>query len=207
MPVINTTNLMDSHDDVHLPGLWDKSLSENKYIMHLQEHKMAFDKIIADQDELKAFVKFLKWSELGFSYEGQTQALMFESIVKAERNKFMFDQYRKGYVKQHSVGMRYVRLILAVNDDEWGAEFDAWNKYYPEIVNKERADDKDYFWAVPEAKVIEGSAVPLGSNWATPTMSVKGTPGNTTSHKNNSAPSIDTRKIQQIIHEQFKSLI
>ena len=28
--VINTTNLMDSHDDVHMPGLWKKSISENK---------------------------------------------------------------------------------------------------------------------------------------------------------------------------------
>jgi hypothetical protein len=29
----------------------------------------------------------------------------------------MFNQYAKGYVKEHSVGMRYVKLELAVNSD------------------------------------------------------------------------------------------
>ena len=28
--IINTTNIMDSHKDVHIPGLWKKSLKENK---------------------------------------------------------------------------------------------------------------------------------------------------------------------------------
>jgi hypothetical protein len=35
--VINTTNFLDSHGDVHLPGIWNKSLNDNKMIMHLQE--------------------------------------------------------------------------------------------------------------------------------------------------------------------------
>src|SRR4030066_2370985 len=30
--VINTTNILDSHGDVHIPGLWKKSLSEIKKI-------------------------------------------------------------------------------------------------------------------------------------------------------------------------------
>jgi len=40
--VINTTNILDSHGDVHIPGLWNKSLKENKSLLHLQEHKQAF---------------------------------------------------------------------------------------------------------------------------------------------------------------------
>lgn len=206
LAVINTTNLMDSHNDVHLPGLWDKSLQENRYIMHLQEHQLQFDKICADMDDLIASAKFFKWSELGFSYEGSTQALLFDSTIKMERNPFMFSQYAKGYVKNHSVGMRYVRLILCVNDEEWGAEYDCWNKYYPEVANKDRADEFGYFWCVPEAKVIEGSAVPLGSNWATPTLNTKGTPVKTTSQKNSFAPSLTPEAIRKIIHEQFKTL-
>ena len=39
LAVINTTNIMDSHKDVHIPGLWDKSLKENKRMLHVQEHK------------------------------------------------------------------------------------------------------------------------------------------------------------------------
>ncbi len=168
--VINTTNYLDSHMDVHVPGIWTKSLAENKMIMHLQEHKMAFDKIISDGKELNSFVKNYSWGELGYNFDKDTQALVFDSLIKQKRNQFMFDQYSEGYVKQHSVGMRYVKLVMCVNDESYGAEFEAWEKYYPLIINPEMADKRGYFWAVTEAKVIEGSAVPIGSNEATPTL-------------------------------------
>lgn len=168
--VINTTNLMDSHKDVHLPGIWTKSLKENNAIMHIQEHKMAFDKIIANGNDLKPSANTYKWSELGYNYEGKTQALVFDSTVKMSRNKYMFDQYKNGYVTNHSVGMVYVKLELAVNDKDYKEEFEAWEKYIDQVANKETAEDNGYFWAVKEAKVIEGSAVPIGSNFATPTL-------------------------------------
>jgi len=168
--IINTSNLLDGHGDVHIPNLWKKSLKENKMIMHLQEHRMQFDKIISDSNNLKAFTRDFSWAELGFSFEGNTQALVFESTIERKQNEFMFLQYANGYVKNHSVGMRYVQLVFCVNDDNFGAEFEAWEKYFPMIANQERAEEKGFFWAVKEAKVIEGSAVPLGSNWITPTL-------------------------------------
>ncbi len=168
--VINTTNVLDSHGDVHIKGLWNKSLKENKMIMHLQEHEMKFDKIISDGKDLKASVKMYSFKDLGYKLDGETQALVFDSTIKMERNKFMFEQYQKGIVKNHSVGMRYVKLFLAVNDENYKEEFDIWNKYYSTIANKETADAQGYFWAVTEAKVIEGSAVPIGSNQVTPTL-------------------------------------
>lgn len=171
--VINTTNLMDSHNDVHFPGLWTKSLGENRMIMHLQEHSMKFDKIISDGTDLIAHAETYTWEQLGYKYPGSTQALVFDSTIKAERNSFMMNQYKKGNVKNHSVGMQYVKLLLAVNDPQYGVEFEAWEKYYPMIANKEAADAEGFFWAVTEAKVIEGSAVPLGSNFATPTLEIK----------------------------------
>lgn len=172
--IINTTNWLDSHYDVHLPGIWDKSLKENKMILHVQEHKSReFDKIISDGDQLNAFVENTTWKSLGFDMNGKTQALVFESTVLKDRNEFMLKQYLKGWVKNHSVGMRYINIILCINDKDNGAEFEAWEKYYPMIVNKDRADDLGFFWAVKEAEVVEGSAVPLGSNIITPTMSVE----------------------------------
>jgi hypothetical protein len=198
--VINTTNLMDSHSDVHLPGLWSKSLQENKMIMHLQEHNMSFDKIIADSDELKAYTKSYTWKELGYSFSGKTEALIFDSNIKKERNPFMFKQYAFGYVKNHSVGMYYVKLILAINDEDYGAEYEAWEKYYPEIANKERADELGLFWAIREAKIVEGSAVPLGSNWATPTLDIKCQPPDGTDDE----PPDGTRKID--INKLIKEL-
>lgn len=198
--VINTTNLMDSHYDVHLPGLWTKSLQENKMIMHLQEHEMSFDKIIADSDELKAYTKSYIWKELGYNFSGKTEALIFDSNIKKDRNSFMFDQYLKGYVKNHSVGMYYVKIVMAIDDDEYEAEYEAWEKYYPEIANKERADEVGFFWAVKEAKVIEGSAVPIGSNWATPTLDIKSQPSVDTEIE----PLSGTRKID--INKLIKEL-
>ena len=167
--IINTTNIMDSHDDVHFPGLWNKTLKENKSILHLQEHQMAFDKIIADNEDLKAYTQIYNWKDLGIVYEGKTEALVFDSNVKKSRNEFMFNQYKEARVKNHSVGMQYVKLLLAVNDEKH-EEHENWEKYYPEIINKELADEKGFFWAVKEAKIIEGSAVVKGSNWATPTL-------------------------------------
>jgi len=170
--VINTTKILDSHFDVHIDGLWKKSLSENKNILFLQEHEMKFDKIISDQSEIKAFVQNYTWNQLGFDYQGSTQALVFDATINKSRNEFMFKQYAKGFVKNHSVGMRYVQIVMAIDNPDYGAEFEAWEKYYPMIVNQEDADNRGYFWAVKEAKIIEGSAVLLGSNIATPTISV-----------------------------------
>jgi hypothetical protein len=168
--IVNTTNLMDSHDDVHLPKLWNKSLRENKRLLHLREHRMGFDAIISDGKDLKAYVEDYTWKALGYKYEGVTQALVFDSKIKRSRNSFMFEQYGKGYVQNHSVGMQYVKLELAVNDEKYEEEYGVWKKYIDKIANRERAEQQGYFWAVHEAKVIEGSAVPIGSNFATPTL-------------------------------------
>jgi hypothetical protein len=171
--VINTTNIIDSHMDLHAPGLWTKTLKENRLIMHLQEHKMTFDSIISDGEDLKAYVKDFTWSELGESYNGTTQALMFDSQIKRERNPYMFEQYAKGRVRNHSVGMQYMKIFLAVGEKKYEEDYAIWEKYYPIIANKEVADEMGYFWVVTEAKAIEGSAVPLGSNRATPTYTTE----------------------------------
>ncbi len=170
--IINTTNLLDSHGDVHIPGIWKKSLQENKYILHLQEHERRHDKVISD--DLKAYTKNIAWAALGYSYEGNTQALIFDSILTPDRNPFMYEQYQKNYIKQHSVGMRYVKMYFCVNNgDEWATSYkDNWDKYIGQVVNRKEAEDEGYFWAVTEAEVVEGSSVVFGSNHITPTVSV-----------------------------------
>lgn len=168
--VINTTNLLDSHGDVHIPGIWKRSLAHSNVKMHLQEHVRAFDHVISDS--ALAYTKKLTWKSLGYDYEGSTEALIFESTVTEKRNELMFEQYANGWVKNHSVGMQYVEILMCINSEEnWAKDYkDNWDKYYPMIANKEDADLTGYFWAVTEAKVKEGSAVVFGSNWATPTL-------------------------------------
>jgi hypothetical protein len=82
----------------------------------------------------------------------------------------MYEQYSKGFVKNHSVGMSYVKMVLCANNPASTQEFENWNKYLPEVANQETAIEKGYFWAVLEAKLIEGSAVVIGSNPVTPTL-------------------------------------
>jgi len=171
--VINTTYIRDSHKDVHINGLWKKNLAENsKRVKHLQEHEMKFDKIIADKDDLKVFTKVYSWRDLGYDVDGKTEALVFDSVIKESRNPSMFREYKNENVDQHSVGMYYVNMKLAFDskdedDVKYKEEFD---KHIELIANKDEVRKDGYFWAVYEAKVIEGSAVPLGSNHITPTI-------------------------------------
>ncbi len=169
--IINTTKILDSHGDVHIDQLWNKSLKESKDNFLVNQHNLSFEGIISE--EVKAFAKQMSWAELGFPYEGGTQALVYDSVIDKNDSPDMFERYRKGRVKQHSVGMRYVKVDLAANDERYDKEKALWDKYYPQIANKADADEQGYFFAVTEAKNIEGSAVVRGSNFATPTISVE----------------------------------
>jgi hypothetical protein len=171
--VINTTNWLDSHLDVHIPGIWKKSLSDNKVMLHLQEHHMAFDHVICD--ESKGYTEKLTWKELGIDLPGVTEALIFATPLTG-RNPYMEDQYRKGFVKNHSVGMRYVVIKLCVNEPDneyYKEEYANWVQYAPMVANIEDAEAIGFFWAVLEAKIVEGSAVVKGSNIQTPTIGFK----------------------------------
>lgn len=168
--IINTTNLLDSHKDVHIPGIWKKSLSETKLFYLCQEHDLSFKGIISDT--IKAYTKKMSWKELGFDLEGDTEALVFDATVEKDRNPFMFEQYKKGYVRNHSVRMRYIKEYFCINSDAYPDQLDNWNKYIKYVANRDEAEASNYFWAVTEAKIIEGSAVVRGSNWATPTISI-----------------------------------
>lgn len=193
--VINTTNFLDSHNDLHVNGIWNKSIKDNVTFLHLQEHEREFDKVITDS--AKGYVQYLSWSKLGLPYEGKTEALIFESTIDKKRNEFMLNQYANGWVKNHSVGMRYVQLELAVNSEaEYDKEYKAlWDEFYPIIANKEVADDRGFFWVVKEAKIIEGSAVVMGSNSATPTLENK--TFEAVSDTSNNEPSDDTQNEQE----------
>jgi hypothetical protein len=171
--VINTTNFLDSHGDLHINGIWNKSVADNKTFLHLQEHIRDFSNVISDS--AKGSIQIMTWKQLGLPYQGKTEALIFESTIDRLRNGFMLKQYANGWVKNHSVGMRYVDMELAINSEaEYDKEYkELWDKYYPVVANKELADERGYMWIVSQAKIVEGSAVVMGSNSATPTLETK----------------------------------
>lgn len=170
--VINTTNWLDSHGDVHIPGLWKKSLSDNKkagfYL--LKSHVRDFEAVIAEG--CQGQTKQIGWKDLGLDAAGTTEALIFTGIIEEDRNPYMFEQYQKGRVKKHSVGMRYVKILTCINDDDYPVQKENWDKYIEMVVNRDEAEEDGYFWAVLEAQVMEGSAVLFASNTITPTVSV-----------------------------------
>lgn len=204
--VINTTNWFDSHKDVHIPGLWKKNLAEVKDIFLLKEHNMSFESVISD--EIAASTKNIMWAELGYAAQGFTEALVFDTKILKARNPYMFDQYRQKFVRNHSVGMIYVKIELAINDEDYKEEFAVWNKYIDQIINADDATAEGYFWAVKEAKVVEGSAVLKGSNAITPIYSMSSTKHST---ENAAAPGTDAQPLPEVadydkIAEKFLQL-
>lgn len=193
--VINTVGVLDSHGDVHMTGIWNKTVQENKSPYLLQEHKMAFDSIISDK--VKPSVETISWKELGVNAIGSTEALVFNAEIDKERNEFMFNQYKNGWVKNHSVGMQYVKIKMAVNDEELEEEYKEWQSTIDKVINKEEAERLGYYFTVYEAKMVEGSAVPVGSNSVTPTLETKDIEPSEDTHK--TKPSGDTSTIYSFI--------
>ena len=173
-PVINTTLLMDSHEDLHLNGIWDKSAKEQKgKVSLIINHEFKVGNVVSYPDEVEPMVKTLTWKELGQSYEGETQALIFKSLLTEDSNPIAFGIYKRNKSVQHSIRMQYIDMKFCVNsqDKEWKEEYLNWEKYFPLMVNPEKADEIGYFWAVKEAKIYkEGSMVIEGSNHVTPTL-------------------------------------
>ena len=170
-PVINTTRYMDSHDDVHLDGLWDRSAKEQQgKLYYVADHKIEVGKIIAWPEDVLVMVKSIPWSFVGKDFEGNTEALIYEiakdKIAMGEA-KDIIEQKRP---VQNSVRMQYVTIKLGMNSDskdhvEYKAYFD---KHINTIANKNVAEERGYFFGVEEAKIVkEGSMVILGSNDAT----------------------------------------
>lgn len=201
--VSNAVNYFDSHGDVSMPGSWNRTAKNTKDGLHLQEHQMQFDKIISD--EVKFSVEKISWRDLGFDYEGETEVLMMESKVHKEDNPYMFERYIKGKVKNHSSGLRYVNIGLAINSDEkWAKEEkEIWDKYIDQIVNKEEVEEAGYFWTVFEQKIIENSAVPKGSNPATPTISVESAESTSTTDENSEEESTSQSETKSLTNLNF----
>lgn len=193
--IINTTNIFDSHQDVHINGLWNKSLAEYDDRAHLREHKDGFVNVISDGDDLAAYTADFTFKELGFKYKGDTQALVFDSTIRKERNEFMYTQYLNGWVKQHSVGMHYVTVLPAIDNKDYATEFKTYKKYIDRIGNIKDVEANGFFFAIKEAKALEGSAVRRGSNPVTPTMNANNNePVKDHSGLNINEPSTDTRR-------------
>lgn len=186
-PVINTTNYLDSHSDVHLPGIWKKSIKEQKGKVYLiVNHDLEIGKIISQPKDVEAFTQVMEWKELGANFEGETEALIFKSKLSERSNVDGFNAYKFNDPVQHSIRMIYDKMYLCVDpemddDADMAAYNENWEKYITQVINADKAKEQGYFWAITEARIFkEGSMVIAGSNDVTPTLydldkSLKGT--------------------------------
>lgn len=174
--IANTANWCDSQLDVLIPDCWKATIKQRKgMIPHLHDH---IHQIEAKVGEVaKIYSKDMKLSDLGLNLPGSTQVLIFETDVLESYNEKIFNQYKLGKINQHSIGLQYVKISLCINDEDSEKEYDFWNKYYPQVINKEAVDLRGYFWVVTEIKLLENSCVLFGSNELTPTLDVKADTG------------------------------
>ena len=207
-PVINTTNFLDSHGDVHLKKIWNKSIKEqNGKLFYVINHSLKIGDVVAYPENVKAFVKEIPWKDLGFDYEGTTEALIYEVEFSEDSNETAVKAVRKKRPVQNSVRMGYVKIEMCIdsNDKDMVSHKANYDKYFPEIANKESLGD-GYFWAVSEAKIItEGSMVLLGSNVATPMLMNKqeiNQPSQDTGNEppNSTPKRIEAAKVKSIIN-------
>lgn len=172
-PVINTINYLDSHDDVHLRGIWNKSVKEQAgQVYYIINHEFEIGKVISYPNEVELMIKEMTWADLGKDYGGSTEALIYGAKITDKSNQDFWKAARDGVALQNSVRMMYDEIGLAVNStaDEWAQEKANWDKWAPVVVNKERLT-QGYFFGVSKARIYkEGSAVLNGSNDVTPIL-------------------------------------
>ncbi len=98
-----------------------------------------------------------------------------ESTVRKDYNEDVFKFYANGKINQHSIGMSYSELKLAINSEHESDKVEKaiWDANYPKIINKAIVDKRGYFYLIAKVDVRENSCVLFGSNPLTPTLSVK----------------------------------
>jgi len=91
-------------------------------------------------------------------------ALLIDAEISKAKNESVFDEYKNHEINQHSVGMYYVKIDLAIDNQDDKEAYALYRKYLPQIGNADKVEQQGYFFAVQEAKLKEVSAVLQGSN-------------------------------------------
>lgn len=206
--VANTYWWMDSHADVHIGRgdageegkavFTDSIKGRTNKVYPIDQHNMSLDGKMGKTLEL--YEAPISWRALGVGKTGMTEALFAVAQIEKERNPARYRDYSNDEIDQHSVGMRYMKMSLAVNDpDEYPNEYKEWEKFIGKIGNRKAVEAQGYFFPIYEAQLFEYSAVIAGSNELTPTLGAQPPSGT-----GKSSPSSDTKKKQRL--EALKQL-
>ena len=169
---VNTTKVLDSHLDLHLDNIWNRSAkNQNRKNYLVDSHIFTMSATIAAKEDVEIMVVDIPFSAIGSSLQGMTQALVYQ----IEKDKII-DQKAKQWLEEGkdieaSVKMQYVDIKFAMNSaDPEDREFKAcYDQYIGTIATKQEYEEEygeiNYFWAVSEAKNKDESSLVLrGSN-------------------------------------------
>ena len=172
-PIVSTTRFRDSHKDVHFDGCFKHTVKDQQGSVHYAlDHKVEWDNIVAWKEDVRMFIAKVDWAIVGKSYDGKTEALVFEIPKDKFKRKDVLEAIlNKRSDFENSIRMIYVTLKLGVNSDK--KEHLEQKKYYDlrksEIVNVEEVEEDGYFWGVEELRIHKEASLVVsgGSNSAT----------------------------------------
>ena len=163
--IANLSGWCDTYMDVMIKDSWKKTIEDKAIVYHLKNHKYSTDDIVGKDPEL--YTKMFNLDYFGITSDvTKAQALMMRSIVTKDYDEKTYLLYKDNQIKHHSIGLRYIVIKLCIdsNLEEDKVYKENFDKYYPNVINKDVVDRYGYFWAVVEAKILENSCVLFGAN-------------------------------------------
>lgn len=168
---VNSTKILDYHDDVHIDGIWKKTVSEKQFKNYLvTDHELEVFNTVVRKEYVEIFTAKLPFSLLGYPYEGNTEALIYKVPKDKVKNEFVKEWLDSGDSIQASVRMKYIKFLFCLDSNNpEDAEFKKnYDKYIDSIANKQEFEYIPYFFAILEASnEQESSLVIRGSNYVT----------------------------------------
>lgn len=182
---VNTSRILDSHNDYHDDTIWNKSAKEQSGKNYLVDtHNLTIKSTIVYPDDIEIFTAKIPFKAIGKDYNGDTVALIYKFKKESVRDEKIKKDLENGKPLQASVKMVYVTMQLAMNSDreEDKEEKKAFDNTIKKIANLKDFEEMPlYFFIQKEAKNIhESSLVPFGSNGATGQVQVNNEPSKDT---------------------------
>lgn len=168
--VANVAWWCDTHMDVPTDTCYDESIDKKGILLpHIKNH--AWDDCTAHVGDVVAvYKKMVSMQKLGLTKRGSASCICWTTDIMKEYDEKVYRFYRNGKINQHSIGLQYLSIELAVNNKDYEKEIDFWNKYIDKIINKDMVVEKGYFWLITKARLIENSSVLFGACEPTPTL-------------------------------------
>jgi hypothetical protein len=168
---VNSTRILDSHDDFHADGLWKKSLKDQQGKNYLVvDHELRVKSIVVRKEHIEMFTAKIPFSLIGKPYEGETEVLIYKVPKDKVKDDDVKEWLESGDAIEGSVRMRYVTVLLAMdsNAPEDATAKKTYDEYISQIANKDDFEYIYYFFVIKEAQnVKESSLVVFGSNSST----------------------------------------